>query len=141
MAAGVLSCHTFKVDRRSIREDEAAPDDLNAVLTVPNPRVVRADKAGALRNQQIPSCRGVVNVLANQSFDLPGQIRIQSLFENSRNVPASFDLVRSGRLGSGRVQIVSGGARSRPRQEGLLAVLHVLRLILLRRAIRLTGDR
>ena len=34
MAAGILSSHTLKVHRRSIREDEAAPDDLDTILAV-----------------------------------------------------------------------------------------------------------
>ena len=47
------------------------------------------------------------------------QQALERLFENRRNVPASFDLVRSDRLGSGRVQIVFGGACSRSRESFL----------------------
>ena len=92
-AVSVLADHAGEIERRAVRVDDAVPDHLYAVLAVADARVVDADQARALRDQEIAPRGGVVDIRGDKRFEFSRQVRIERLLQHGGDLPASLDLV------------------------------------------------
>src|SRR6266851_1716354 len=128
-ALNVLANHSIKIDRAAIGVNDPRPDDLQAVLSVSDLGIVDSNHPRSLGNQEIFSRRRVVDVRADQSLYLAGEIGINSLLENGRHVPAHFHLVSPKRRSARGFEIIIDGASACLFDENLLAVLFVLQVV------------
>jgi len=92
VSVGVEADHSIEIDGGSVRENNAVPGNLDAVLPIRHSRIVLAGQPGALRNQQVHPGRGIVHIRRDESLQFAWKIGIQRLFQNCRDFPSSFDL-------------------------------------------------
>jgi hypothetical protein len=75
IAGGVGAGLALEHERAAIGEDEPRPDQQHAALAEGDARVVFADEARALRDQEQAAGRAVIDILGDLRGDLAGQVR------------------------------------------------------------------
>src|SRR6266436_2013648 len=137
-ALSVSAGLTLQHDGAAVRHDQPRPDQEYTVLAEGDLAVIGADELRALRDQQEPAARAVIDVLGHLRGDLARKIGTNAGDECSRNYCPGLDHV----AGNGIFQAIraDGLAINRAVEEGRLAVLHVeKRLRIERRCICLSG--
>ena len=70
---------TFQRYPASIRSQKPGPYHEHMRLPVGNPAIIRADRVGTLRNEQVATGHSVIHILLDHASDLSGQIAVDVL--------------------------------------------------------------
>src|SRR6266481_184953 len=90
-ALSVSAGLTLQHDGAAVRHDQPRPDQEYAILAEGDLAVIDADELRALRDEQEPAARAVIDVLGHLRGDLAGKIGTNAGDECSRNHRAGLD--------------------------------------------------
>src|SRR5215469_8322213 len=88
---------TLQNDRAAVWHDQAIPHQERACLAEGDLRIVLAEKARALGDQEYFSCRTVIDVFRHLCRDLAWQIRTQAGYQRRRDYGTSLQHIRARR--------------------------------------------
>src|SRR5262249_17420971 len=93
VAREIYARHVLQAERLPIRPDEARPDDQPAVLAIDDGAIVGAYQLAPLRDEQVATADGVVDVFADLRQQLPREIAVDAGEQHGRDQPAGLDLI------------------------------------------------
>jgi hypothetical protein len=81
IAFGIRRGQIVDLDRRSVRHDDAIPDNKRTALAKGDHAVIGADQTRSLRDQKNLSCYRIEDILGHLRHDEAGQIKLKSADE------------------------------------------------------------
>src|SRR5690349_12019192 len=88
-------------------------------------RVISANEARPLWNQKVTTGGGIVNIRRNQRLQFTGEVGVEALLKDGRDLPSRLDLVGGKWCVAGRSQVVVCLPNTRSGQEGFLLRLRI----------------